>query len=445
MTTSEKIPKKVAGGLKILLVEDHPTWQNILKKEIKHAIKPFDSKCLIEVFSDFDQADKALDSEGPWDLMVTDIGLGSPESRQKLGKILVESACRLDVPTIVVSGTPVLTPKDIRDLLKVYRAYDFFSKQHFDGDTFILRIQEILEKKSKSHEDISAKDQTIHRGGTSFQGEASLNTKTRPSNRNDGGELNIPTELLFELNRGNIVLFCGAGISVSDGGLPDGNQLAQELAERADLDDMAGKKLSEVAEAYKHKMGHHSLVNYIANRIDNLNLVPLPVHQLIVERRFKKVITTSWDNLLEDAFRQLHQGYIKVVSDNDLGYVDDEKVQLIKLHGSIEQKDSLIITGDDYYDVFARLPETANLVRTFFATRTVLFLGFGLADEDFNRLYHEVIRYLGQHKSRAYAVQLDPTPFTIGYWEKKNVQIIPADVTSFLSELKVQLQTADAR
>ena len=31
---------------------------------------------------------------------------------------------------------------------------------------------------------------------------------------------------------------------------------------------------------------------------------------------------------------------------------------LIKSHGSIEQKDSIVITGDDYYDVFARLPET---------------------------------------------------------------------------------------
>ncbi len=98
-------------------------------------------------------------------------------------------------------------------------------------------------------------------------------------------------------------------------------------------------------------------------------------------------------------------------------------------------------TGDDHYTVFARLPETANLVRAYFATRTPLFLGFGLADEDFKRLYHEVVRHLGEHKRRAYAVQLDPSPLTVKYWAQKNVQIIAGDATEFLEALRAQSGT----
>ena len=112
---------------------------------------------------------------------------------------------------------------------------------------------------------------------------------------------------------------------------------------------------------------------------------------------------------------------------------------LIKLHGSVEQKDTIVITGDDYYDVFARLPQVANLVQSFFATKTLLFLGYGLADEDFKRLYMEVVRHLGKHKRRAYAVQLDPTPLTVKYWEQKNVQVIAADATAFLEGLAAEL------
>ena len=39
-----------------------------------------------------------------------------------------------------------------------------------------------------------------------------------------------------------------------------------------------------------------------------------------------------------------------------MAYVDEEKVTLVKLHGTVDQKDTIVVTGDDYYDVFARLP-----------------------------------------------------------------------------------------
>jgi hypothetical protein len=100
-----------------------------------------------------------------------------------------------------------------------------------------------------------------------------------------------------------------------------------------------------------------------------------------------------------------------------------------------DSTDSIIITGDDYYDVFARLMGTANLVRAYFTTKTILFLGFGLADDDFKRLYYEVVCRIGVHQRRAYAVQLDPDEWTTKYWEKKNVQIIAADATMFLEAL----------
>lgn len=254
--------------------------------------------------------------------------------------------------------------------------------------------------------------------------------------------MNIPRELLEQLHKGNVVLFCGAGISTAPNGLPTGTQLAQELAQRAGLDDVSGMTLPDVAQAYELEMGLQSLIAYVSSRIDDPGYAPLRTHQLIAELPFKRIITTNWDTLLEEALRQAGRPFAKVVRDSDIAYSDEEKVLFVKLHGSIDQKDTLVITGDDYYDVFARLPEAANLVQTFFATRTLLFLGFGLADEDFKRLYHEVVRHLGEHKRRAYAVQLEPAPLTVRYWEQKNVQIIDADAAEFLEALNAQLGLA---
>lgn len=184
--------------------------------------------------------------------------------------------------------------------------------------------------------------------------------------------MNIPVELLEQFRKGNVVLFCGAGISVSEGGLPGGGQLAQELAHRAGLGDVSRMTLPEVAQAYELEMGHQSLIAYVTNRIDDPRYAPLRTHQLITSLPFKRIITTNWDNLVEAALRQAGRTFVKLVRDIDVAFVDEEKVLLVKLHGSIEQKDTLVITGDDYYDVFARLPETANLVRGYFATKTLL-------------------------------------------------------------------------
>ena len=126
-----------------------------------------------------------------------------------------------------------------------------------------------------------------------------------------------------------------------------------------------------------------------------------------------------------------------------MAFADNDKTLLVKLHGSIEQKDFIVVAGDDYYRVFARLPETANLVRSYFATRTMLFLGYGLGDGDFKRLYLEVVDNLEKHKRRAYAVQLNPTAISIKYWREKNVEVIDADATDFLAALKMRRSLKD--
>jgi hypothetical protein len=47
-------------------------------------------------------------------------------------------------------------------------------------------------------------------------------------------DLTLPRNLVEQLCKGNCVLFVGAGISMGEGGLPGGWQLAKELAQRCD-------------------------------------------------------------------------------------------------------------------------------------------------------------------------------------------------------------------
>jgi DNA-binding response OmpR family regulator len=131
---------------KILIVEDHHDWSDILQNHIHNALQMIDrdQNCEIKIVSTFSEASDAL-KETKWNLMVTDIGLGdSTQSPQKMGTQLIELASRKNIPSIAVSGTPPLTLQNVRDLLIKHGAYDFFSKAEFDPTDFIAKVQELL-------------------------------------------------------------------------------------------------------------------------------------------------------------------------------------------------------------------------------------------------------------------------------------------------------------
>ena len=133
------------AALNILLVEDSQSWQRILQEKIRQALLGWTSPSNIRVVEQFEEAWEALNQEKPWHLLITDIGLTYPESRQKLGKQLVECAGDLQIPTIVVSGTPVLSKQEVGDLITEHKARAFFSKEEFDGKKFATKIRKILQ------------------------------------------------------------------------------------------------------------------------------------------------------------------------------------------------------------------------------------------------------------------------------------------------------------
>lgn len=130
--------------VKVLLVEDHPTWQKILRDDVQDALRKTNALGEIEIVETYDEACLWLEKE-EWHLLVTDIGLGSPsESLQKLGIRLVKLAYEHQIPAIAVSGTSHLQPQDVRKLFKEVGASDFFSKQEFDDTKFIETVQTLL-------------------------------------------------------------------------------------------------------------------------------------------------------------------------------------------------------------------------------------------------------------------------------------------------------------
>ena len=131
---------------KILLVEDEASWRDILKDYLKLALKNIEyPENPIQIIGTYDEAKKALENDGPWDLLVVDIRLGS--QKNTFGKFLVKRAYELIIPTIVVSGE--ITVSDVRNFLKEYEVNDCFSKEDFASQdkAFVESVEKILNAK----------------------------------------------------------------------------------------------------------------------------------------------------------------------------------------------------------------------------------------------------------------------------------------------------------
>lgn len=254
----------------------------------------------------------------------------------------------------------------------------------------------------------------------------------------------ILQDLADRIVNDNAVLFLGSELFAGPGegnAPPSKRGIARALAERFEYgkDDYS---LPTVARDYKVLHGSHALTEFLKSVLNDPQLSPTRVHQLIADlsKPFTKIITTNYDRLLEQALRRVRKGFVLIVRDSDVPYFDETKIILIKMQGCITQPDSLIITEDDYEEFLVRLPTLSDVIRALFATKTLIFIGYDLEDRGFQRLYANVTRGVGVHRRRAYAIsERDLAPVDVKFWHEKGIEVVQGKVVGFLEELAAEI------
>ncbi|NML15863.1 Sir2 family NAD-dependent protein deacetylase [Azohydromonas sp. G-1-1-14] len=116
------------------------------------------------------------------------------------------------------------------------------------------------------------------------------------------------------------------------------------------------------------------------------------VHELIVRGNFKIIYTTNYDRWLENAFEHHRREFIKVVSVADLARIRRDVTQIVKFHGDFENDDSIVLDETSY---FRRLDFESPLdikLRADVLGRSVLFIGYSLADINIRYLFYKLAR-----------------------------------------------------
>ncbi|MCQ9389899.1 SIR2 family protein [Brevibacterium sp. 50QC2O2] len=208
------------------------------------------------------------------------------------------------------------------------------------------------------------------------------------------GELKaMAGDLAKDTIAGKIVPFMGAGVSMS-AGAPSWGGLVDDLAVGAGLTDsererLSGKNVLDQAKILLSVYGDQAKFNRAVAgivEVDRYGLAPTLLASLPLEQ----AITLNYDTLFEKASEDAGAPCAVIPSMDDRGTDDDATRWLLKMHGSVTDQDSIVLTRDDYLGFDANRNVLAALVKASLVTKRLVFVGFGLGDDHFHQIVHDV-------------------------------------------------------
>jgi hypothetical protein len=266
------------------------------------------------------------------------------------------------------------------------------------------------------------------------------------------------------VRQGQCILFLGAGVHAPppDGSPfdyppqqrpPIGATLSRELAAACDFAErFPGEdpgNLQRVALAYEIDSSRGQLVDVIIDAVD-AGREPSPMLRALARLDFSLVITTNYDQLFERALRDVgKQPRVVVYSPEPTPTVDFRNATpaspvIYKLHGDITQRESLVVTDEDYIQFVLRMSDKdpydpIPLSLKFFLTgSTTLFVGYSLLDYNL-RLLFKALRWKidAANVPDMYSVDFRPDPLILDVWQsqRRYVKFIAQDVWSFVPSL----------
>lgn len=219
--------------------------------------------------------------------------------------------------------------------------------------------------------------------------------------------LNQAKELAGIARDGRLVPFMGAGVSMS-AGAPSWRQLLQSLAGAAGLElseqDALGK-MSNLDQAdvlrsfFSDRFPRDSDARFgqaVAAAVDikNYGLAP----SLLACLPSDGAITLNYDTLFEAASKDAGSPRTVIPGDPPDDHTAASKKWLLKLHGSVDKPETIVLTRDDYLGYSATREALSALVKAHLITHHLLFVGFGLTDDHFHEIVHDVRRALPPKK-----------------------------------------------
>jgi len=271
--------------------------------------------------------------------------------------------------------------------------------------------------------------------------------------------MEIPDALIDAFKSGRVILFVGSGLSsVEAAGYPSASGFSHSLRDQV-VADAAGitKKLNkliggdeeadklgldDIAEYFELFAGSDRLIDIIKTTFNNPTISATTLHRDLWELpNIRQIYTTNFDPLIE---KGLEMSRVRaeprvIIHPNAFQSIISSDYHVFKLHGCAvrsENRDDIVITKSDYMNFERRHPLSKLKAQSELMQNVFLFLGYSLADSDFQSLYREVRSFAGPTAQSCFAVIKDVFPAKVEYWKRLGLHILSASAEEAISSIK---------
>ncbi|MBC1867497.1 hypothetical protein HCA23_14155, partial [Listeria seeligeri] len=187
-----------------------------------------------------------------------------------------------------------------------------------------------------------------------------------------------------------LIIFVGAGVSMNSG-LPSWRNLIQKFANDLDYDGNIDADMLKIPQFYfdspKFKKKYYNKIKKEIKKTTKSN----SIHSIIYKLAPKHIITTNYDQLIEktQSIEVLTNKYHVVSEDKDFLNAKTDNL-IIKMHGDIDNLDSIVLKEDDYLNFSQNKILIETYIKSLMVNHTFVFIGYSIADYNFKQIINWV-------------------------------------------------------
>lgn len=251
-------------------------------------------------------------------------------------------------------------------------------------------------------------------------------------------DFELPLDIIDNVISGKTVIFAGAGIS-TENKLVFLSTFYEDLCHELKIDPKTAPAFPELMSRYsKRPNGRTLLLNKIYERFNYLKSFPEVYgsaarfhRELSTLYGVDNIITTNWDDLFE---REC--GAVPYVTADDFALWNLPGRKVFKIHGSINNIGSIVMTNEDYKRCYKALSTgvLGSSLKMMLATKTIIYMGYSFSDTDILRIHKLLTAEMHGLRPHSYIVTLDKSEDIA--FRKAGLTPIYTDAAYFLSIVK---------
>lgn len=241
-----------------------------------------------------------------------------------------------------------------------------------------------------------------------------------------------------------LTVFVGAGVS-NNSGVPTWGHLLDAFKDELDAAIKDEVDSLKVAQYYFNLRGKKEYFEKVKEVLKHGKVSFNPIHDAILDLEPSHIITTNYDDLIEQSLRPRNLQYHIVRKDSDLPYIQTDRL-VVKMHGDFETG-NIVLTEKDYFDYRVNFPLIDAFVKSLFATKLVLFVGFSFTDYNLRFIVNYIQNLLQEDFQPVYMLVDEPVNHVLKeYYKKKGIYLIEIGSTQLdqlISDCKIDIPHVD--